>query len=268
MGGKWRPFGAIVGLMILVGGTAAAPATSGTGLAVGTLNLSADVRFVSTPGSCPPGATAGVCAARRGGGLVRGLGNVTETYVLLADVSGPPSCAAGLAKALAYPVQFAVAGKGEIRLVLAEGAQCVDLSAALAQTQAFTVTGGTGIYAGASGSGTVVRVLGAVTTTGRRMGRETWTGTLAVPGLEFDLTPPTLSGAIGKTVRAPREAKSVRVTFKVTARDDADGSLPVTCAPRSGSRFKLGKSRVTCAATDASGNTATARFTITVKARK
>ena len=28
--------------------------------------------------------------------------------------------------------------------------------------------------------------------------RSTWTGTLVVPGLEFDVTPPTLSGATSK----------------------------------------------------------------------
>ena len=45
----------------------------------------------------------------------------------------------------------------------------------------FSITGGTGIYAGASGSGTVERILSGLTPSGRR-GTETWTGTLAVPG--------------------------------------------------------------------------------------
>jgi hypothetical protein len=99
-------------------------------------------------------------------------------------------------------------------------------------------------------------------------GRDTWKGTLVVPGLEFDLSPPTLSGAANKVVRAPRKAKAARVSFTVSARDDVDCSVPVTCKPRSGSRFKVGKTRVTCSATDTSGNAASATFTVTVKPRR
>jgi hypothetical protein len=83
--------------------------------------------------------------------------------------------------------------------------------------------------------------------------------------LVFDRTPPILSGGSSKTVVAPRNAKAVRVTYKVRARDAGHGSVAVICKPRSGSSFKLGRTRVTCSATDASGNKATARFTITVK---
>ena len=97
-----------------------------------------------------------------------------------------------------------------------------------------------------------------------RRGRD-WTGALTVPGLEFDLTSPTLAGATNKTVRAKKGAKSARVTFKVTAQDGADGVVPVGCNPRSGSRFKIGRTRVTCSSTDSSANTAKASFTVTVR---
>ena len=128
------------------------------------------------------------------------------------------------------------------------------------EPQDFTITGGTGTYQGASGSGKVgERALGG------GGGEETWTGTLVVPGLEFDVTPPTLSGATSKTVRAPRGAKRVRVTYKVTASDNADSQVPVTCNPRSGSRFPIGRTIVRCSATDSSGNTANAAFRITVR---
>jgi hypothetical protein len=100
-----------------------------------------------------------------------------------------------------------------------------------AQTQAFTVTGGTGTYAGASGTGVVTRSLGS-TDTGSA-GTETWTGTLTVPGLEFNVTAPTLAGATNKTVRAKKGAKSARVTFKVTAQDDTDVVVPAGCNSRS-----------------------------------
>jgi hypothetical protein len=195
------------------------------------------------------------------------LESVSESYTWLADLERPP-CSAGSGRALEYPVRFVVASKGEIEFALAEGTECVQQGGVRTQTQASTVTGGTGIYQGASGSGTVERVLGGPTATGARRGRETWTGTFNVPGLEFDITPPTVSGAVAKTVRAPRGARDVRVVYVVTARDAVDGPVPVTCRPRSGSRFRIGRTVVTCSATDSSGNTRTARFAITVKPRR
>jgi hypothetical protein len=263
----WRELGVVVGLAILGGAGAAAAATSGGAASAGTLNLRAELRVVSTLGACPPGMEVTACAARPGDGVVPGLGQVTQTYTFLAHV-GPPTCAAAdFGKALAYPVRLVVAGKGEIHLAVSEGTQCVFMEEVRTQTQAFTVTSGTGAYAGASGSGTVERSLPVQTATGRT-GREIWSAALTVPGLEFDLAPPTLSGAVAKRVLAPRRAKRVRVTYAVTARDDVDGTIAVSCTPRSGSRFRVGRTRVTCTATDTSGNSATAAFTVTVRARR
>ena len=58
------------------------------------------------------------------------------------------------------------------------------------------------------------------------------------------------------------------MTFEVTATDDLDGSVAVSCRPKSGSRFKVGKTSVRCEATDWSGNTGRAAFTVTVKRRR
>jgi hypothetical protein len=257
----------LAGLTILVG-TAASASTAGSQAATGTLNMSATLRLVSILGPCPPGVSATGCSARTSRGPFAGLGDVTGTYTFLIDV-GPPACANGWGKARAYPVRFAVASKGEIHFELAAAAECLNEEqdfAARAPTQTFTVAGGTGVYAGASGTGTVARTLG--TTDTGAAGTETWTGTLTVPGLEFDITPPTLAGAANKTVRAKKGAKSARVVFRVTAQDDRDGTLPVACTPRSGSRFNIGRTRVTCSTTDSSGNTASASFTVTVRRTK
>jgi hypothetical protein len=89
-----------------------------------------------------------------------------------------------------------------------------------------------------------------------------------VPGLELDLAPPTFSGAKSKTVRAPKGATRVRVKYNVTARDAVDGPIPVSCGPRSGSRFEVGRTIVICEATDTSVNTAQARFAVTVKKKR
>ena len=248
-----------------LGASAGGPSRGATVSRTGTHQLGAELRLVSLLGDCPPGVTAPVCAARTGEGLVPGLGKVTEAYTFRAETDLAP-CGIGFGRALSYPVRFVVADKGEIDFALAE-AGCVTLEAVRTEGQAFTITGGTGIYAGASGSGTVRRVLGGQTTIGR-VGRETWTGTLVVPGLDFDETPPTVTGAVAKTVRVPRSVRRARVVYTVSARDDVDGVVPVTCTPRSGSLFRVGRSLVTCTATDSSANTRMARFTITVRPRR
>jgi hypothetical protein len=155
--------------------------------------------------------------------------------------------------------RIVVAQKGEIDFALADGARCVDEEPVRNEPQEFTITLGTGIYQGASGHGTAQRSLSGGT------GLEHWTGTLTVPGLEFDLTPPKIAGAVAKSVRAAAAAKRVRVTYRVTARDDIDGVVAAPCAPRSGSYFKRGRTAVTCRASDKSANTTSARFVITVR---
>jgi hypothetical protein len=157
---------------------------------------------------------------------------------------------------------------------LAEGARCErvrvddvlepdDFEPIEPMVQEFTITGGTGAFAGASGRGEVERGLLDPEFQLVRDVLETWTGTLTAPELHVDL--PRLTGAVAKTVRAAKGARSARVTFEVTAFDDTDGAIPVSCHPRSGSRFPLGKTTVSCTATDSNGNTATAEFTVKVK---
>jgi HYR domain len=250
----------------LVAGMSSAPSRAEPSSATARLDLRGELRLVSRLVECPgPGESAGACAARTGEGLVSGLGRVTEAYTWRIGV-GPPSCADGFAKTLAYDVVLVVAGKGEIQLALSEGAECVDVEEVRTQAQAFTIIGGTGTYAGASGAGTVSRSLGQ--TARGAVGVETWVGSLDVPGLEFDVTPPAITGASRKTVVAPGKARRVRVSYRVGARDEVDGAVPVSCKPRSGARFGIGRTIVTCSASDTSGNAKTARFAITVKRRR
>jgi hypothetical protein len=181
------------------------------------------------------------------------------SYTWLLGV-GWPACSGDLAKPLPTAAQLSVAGKGTIDLMFAEGARCLPLEdgwAGWEHDQEFTITGGRGLFAAASGTGTRQRSMAE--------GTETWTGTLEVPDFGFDVTAPKLHGAGSKTVRAEKGAKSARVTFKVTATDGIDGAVPVSCRPRSGSRFKIGRTTVRCEAADSSGNAATAAFTVAVK---
>lgn len=250
----------VLGLALLTAGTAAA-AVSGADRASGSLNLGAALALTSRLGGCaPPGIDA--CASRTIQGPFPGLGVVNGTYEFHVDLGGP-TCSGSLGRALSYEIRLPVTGKGEIVVAVAE-APCIDEQSIRNQSQAFTVIGGTGSFVGVSGSGTIERTLGEETDTGRH-GQERWKGTLSVPGLEFDATAPTLSGAAARTVKAKRGAKNARIGFTVTARDDKDGSVPVSCTPRSGTRFPLGKTRVTCSATDSSANSSTASFAVTVK---
>lgn len=256
-----------VSVLVVLAATAVAPFAAGgigSSEATGTLDLRASLRIQSVRGAnCPPGSSASTeCATRTGTGVVSGLGSVTESYTYVVAVTHP-SCPDGNVKVLGYPTSWTVAAKGEIRFVVATSPDCLSPLAGLNATQSFTITGGTGIYTGASGSGSVTRLLGQ-TDTGAA-GTETWTSTLNVAGLEFDVTAPTIRGATSKTVRAPKRATRVRVTYAVTASDNVDGSVPVQCRPASGSRFKVGRTVVRCSATDASGNAATATFRVTVK---
>jgi len=261
-----RPVGLAIALTLLVAGLAAAPTRSQP--AASQLALHASLTLVSDrAGTCPPGSPLSLeCPARTGDGPAPGLGAVTEAYSYFVH-GGPPLCSGINVKVLGYPVRWSVANQGEIEFAVAEAPQCMVPSPAVESvTQSFTVTGGTGIYAGASGSGTVARSV-REKSDGTFRGFETWTGRLSVPGLDFDVTAPVLTGATNKTVKAKKRAKSARVSFQVTAQDDRDGALPVTCAPRSGSRFRIGTTRVACTATDSSANAGTARFTVTVKRR-
>ena len=239
---------------------------SASGKAAGALTFEVEIPITYPPASCPAGTPPGItCSTRTGAGVVRGLGRVEESYAYLLDES-PAGCSRESVRGLPSTARLTVPGKGEID-VRVSGTECLTRVPPnpVTGTETFTVTGGSGRFAGASGGGTIAhRSEGPP---GWR-GRDTWSGTLTVPGLEFDLTPPVLSGAISKSVRAPRRANRVRVTYNVTATDDVDGTVPVSCRPRSGSRFRVGRTVVRCSATDSSANTVTARFRIVVKRRR
>jgi hypothetical protein len=240
----------------------------------GTLTLHAELSWQGSDAECPAGTPSGIeCHPHPGGpALVSGLGEVTQEYLYPVVVDPPdPECkAAGGLNLADYPASLIVKGKGEVHLWVKGIDECLfgpPSDTVVNNTQSFTVIGGSGAYAGASGSGTVTHVAHRLVS-GHAAGSDTWGGTLSVPGLDFDVTAPTITGAVDRVVRAPRRAKRARVRFKVTAEDEVDGSLPVACKPRSGSRFRLGKTRVRCSATDRSGNVSTERFTVRVKRRR
>ncbi len=79
----------------------------------------------------------------------------------------------------------------------------------------------------------------------------------------IDLLPPVLTVPANFTVNS-NTAGGALVNFAVTAADAVDGPLPAVCQPASGSVMPVGVTIVSCSATDAQGNDATATFTVTV----
>ena len=242
---------------------APAPASAAPHQSPGTLQVAGSFRtqYKFDDAYCPPGTEAlSGCVRFVGTGAVPGLGRATSTYVKILPPNDP-NCPVVQFNA----ASIEVAGKGTLH-VARQGRSCGQTAPASVGPLNYTVIGGSGMYAGASGTLAFRSAVGRMDLTctcGKST--DTWTGTLTVPGVEFDITPPTIEGAKSRTVRVPRSGKRARVRYVVRANDTVDGPLPATCVPRSGSWFKLGRTTVACEAVDASGNVGKARFTVTVR---
>jgi hypothetical protein len=92
------------------------------------------------------------------------------------------------------------------------------------------------------------------------------TGTVAIigPTLKPDNTPPTINVPedISAEATSPNGAQ---VSFEVSAVDDIDGTVNLSCDHNSGDTFPMGETVVTCSAEDAAGNRAEESFIITVQ---
>ena len=78
-----------------------------------------------------------------------------------------------------------------------------------------------------------------------------------------DLEPPAVY-VPGSIVADAGDATGVVVTYVATADDGVDPVTAVACNPASGSTFPIGTTTVSCTATDAAGNSATASFDVHV----
>jgi hypothetical protein len=81
-----------------------------------------------------------------------------------------------------------------------------------------------------------------------------------------DTTDPVLSGVPGDVTVTTGDPAGRTVTFtEPTATDVVDAAPDVACSPASGSHFDVGTTTVTCTASDASGNTSSDAFDVTVR---
>lgn len=106
--------------------------------------------------------------------------------------------------------------------------------------------------------------LGATTVTCTATDASGNTGSASFLVTVSDTTPPVLTVPPAQTLEATGPAGEV-ATFGVSAADAVDGMMTPACDQTSGATFALGTTTVTCSATDATGNTASASFEITVK---
>jgi hypothetical protein len=259
-----------LGMLALAGAASTAKATT---TETGKLTFHSELAWRGHRVDCPTETPASVvCRQHEGSGVIPGLGAVTERYLFL-NQTGTAECP-GNYRVLALSIQFIVGTKGTIQIASAPSTDCMPEGQAVTLNfPSFTITGGSGIYSGASGTGTFRKLLrpasaGAFPEPGMAIGKDIWDGTLLVPGLAFDTTAPVVRGATTKNVVAPGGVKRVHVRYRLSALDETDGALPVSCRPPTGSLFKVGRTVVACSATDKSGNTGRARFTVTVRARR
>lgn len=74
---------------------------------------------------------------------------------------------------------------------------------------------------------------------------------------------PVISGAIDQSFTLPSGTSGV-VTYATPTATDNSGTATITCTPASGATLSVGVTTVTCTAQDASGNSASASFQLTV----
>ncbi|MFM2078176.1 MAG: hypothetical protein RJA49_2066, partial [Actinomycetota bacterium] len=79
-----------------------------------------------------------------------------------------------------------------------------------------------------------------------------------------DTAAPVITLPDNQVLPSNKPTVGVVYTYTATAVDIVSGPVATTCAPASGTTFTFGITTVTCTATDAAGNKATASFTVTV----
>jgi hypothetical protein len=140
---------------------AAAVATAASGDSTGSLALNAELAWHGGDGTCPAGTPNGIeCHPHPGGpARVPGLGQVKQEYLYPVVIEPPdPECKArGGLNVADYPARLIVVGKGEINLSVKGISECLfgpPSDTVVNNTQSFTVSGGSGAYAGAAPSRT------------------------------------------------------------------------------------------------------------------
>jgi HYR domain len=236
---------------VMLVGSAAAPGSVQDGPTL-VFDVSIVSKFVET--TCPPGSSVGTeCFQYSAGKIVPGLGRTSLAWNETIDRTG--SC--GVWKVLDGSW---ITPKGTIPFSgTSEG--CPSVNEGTGATVQITFAPGS-----SGASGTATAKFGRANVSAVKTEPVRWSGTLAIPNVTFDTTPPQIAHVANKVVKIHRGHRG-RAFYKVAATDAVDGLLKAKCRPRSGSFFPIGRTRVRCSATDTSGNTATTSFLVIIKRR-
>lgn len=79
-----------------------------------------------------------------------------------------------------------------------------------------------------------------------------------------DTVPPVLSGPAELSLPATSLSGRTVTLPTVSATDNLDGAIPVTCTPSSGTTFPIGTTTVTCTATDSDGNVGSHSYPLSI----
>ena len=82
--------------------------------------------------------------------------------------------------------------------------------------------------------------------------------------VHLDYTPPVIDCANDIVVNVPVGGSPTVSFAHITANDNLDGPVPVTCSPDDSAPFAVGVHSITCEATDSAGNIGTAIFNVVV----
>ena len=128
-----------------------------SGSPAGTFTVTMQVTIAANYRTCPPGTPADAtgCFSRKGAADVRRLGRVEESWDPVVDET-PASCGPASLRFLPSTARLTVSGKGAIN-VQVNGSGCLRFNppSPVVGAETFTVTGGSGRFAGASGAGTI-----------------------------------------------------------------------------------------------------------------
>jgi hypothetical protein len=207
----------VVGALALI--ALLAPAIAGA-RSTGTLRMSAFFSSPSLPTSCQPDASEGTsCSALRASASVRGLGNARLEAIQATTDPGFHVRVSG---------RLIVSNRGSLEFEADNSQTSRDIVLAL------RITGGTGVFAGASGSGTY-QIDGRTNTT------SLWDVVLSAPDHEFDVQGPRL------VVSSIRVSVSAGVSRVSSSKPSGVLQMTIRRAPRV---------RVSLLAADTSANTA------------
>ena len=259
----WQAVAGLVGLGMLALAGAAGTATA-TRAETGKLTFHGELAWHGRTVDCPTGTPPSVtCRMHEGAGVIPGLGTVSEQYIFFNE-GGTPECPGtyrvrilrpaspwareGRSKSIRprAPIACRARAKGHAQLHLHDYRRVGNLCRSLRNWLVAQVVDS--------------RLRQATETSGTAL---SWCwGLLLTPLLLFFME---------QSQKDPRSAswrEAGTRRFRVSALDETDGAITVSCRPATGSRFKVGRTIVTCSATDRSGNSGRARFTVTVRARR